>query len=491
VSRIPIRLRLTATFALAMAAVLAVAGFLLYHHLATSLDRTLAQGLRARSADISALVNQADTGLREAQVRARNASGVAQVLDTRGRIVDQTPGLGNKPVLTRIQLERARRHSVLVNRARVVGQSLRLLAAPVAAQGQRLVVVVGAPLETRDNALATLRTELLVVGPVGLLLASLIGYLIAAAALRPVERMRARAAAISASRLSERLPVSPARDEVARLGDTLNEMLGRLQTALVRERSFVADASHELRTPLAHLQAEVELALESPRHRVELEAALRSVGSETDRLSQLTADLLLLARVDEGALPIRRGDVELGDLVESVVSRFGRRAKEDGREIEIDSKKARIRVDRLRLEQALGNLIENAYRHGSGVIRVSAALKGDSLELHVTDEGSGIAPEFAPRAFDRFSRGDQSRTSGGAGLGLAIVAAVAAAHGGSVAIAKTNHGGADVSIRLPDVQERSTSEANAAFTPSPDTPPSAYREVPSISSSRAPASNAP
>ena len=448
-SRVPIRLRLTVAFALAMAVVLAAAGLLLYEHLATSLDRTLAQNLRARAADVSALVKQADTGLQS----QRNPNGFAQVLKANGRILDETPGLRGKPLLTPEQLARARRGPLLVGRADRGDQSVRLFATPVFAQDRRLVVVVAQPLETRDNALATLRTELLVGGPTALLLASLIGYLIAAAALRPVERMRTRAAAISANRLSERLPVAPSQDEVARLGETLNEMLGRLETAVERERSFVADASHELRTPLAHLRAEVELALESPRERDELEAALRSVGNESDRLSQLAEDLLLLARLDKGTLPIRRDDIELDELLDGMAVRFERRARDAGRTIESDGGGGRARVDRLRIEQALGDLVENALRHGAGAIRVSASQHADWLELHVADEGPGFPNGFAAHAFERFSRANQSRNSGGAGLGLAIVAAVALAHGGTATAANAPGGGADVSIRVPNPTE--------------------------------------
>jgi two-component system OmpR family sensor kinase len=260
--------------------------------------------------------------------------------------------------------------------------------------------------------------------------------------------MRTRAAAISGSRLSERLPVAPARDEIARLGKTLNEMLGRLETALERERSFVADASHELRTPLAHLRTEVELALENPRSRDELEAALRSVGDEADRLSQLAEDLLLLARIDEGTLPIRRETVELGELLGGAALRFKRRADQAGRTIEIDGRGS-ARLDRLRIEQALGNLVENALRYGAGAVRVSAVRNG-VLELHVADDGPGFPPEFVPRAFERFTRAELSRGSAGAGLGLSIVAAVAVAHGGTTSVSNPQGGGADVCIRIPE-----------------------------------------
>jgi heavy metal sensor kinase len=439
--RVPIRLRLTAAFALAMAVVFALAGFFLYHRLATSLDRTLAQGLRARAGDISLLVQQTEAGLRESSFNPGNASSFAQVLDARGRIYDHTPGLGTRSLLTPAQFSAAKSGPMTVARTHSAGSSeaIRLIAQPVRAQGQRLVVVVGTPLETRDDALVTLRTEVLVGAPIALLLASLLGYVVAAGALRPVERMRSRVTAISASRLGDRLPVPPSSDEISRLGETLNEMLARIETAMERERSFVADASHELRTPLAHLKAEVELALESPRSHRELELALQSVASETDRLAQLAEDLLLLARVDEGTLPIRRQDVRLDELLNGIARRFERRAHEEGRAIEVVANGAHLNVDRLRVEQALGNLVENALRYGEGTIR----LEGDTQMLRVSDEGAGFPPGFAPRAFERFSRADESRGTGGAGLGLAIVAAVAEAHGGSASVA-----GANVTIRL-------------------------------------------
>ena len=429
-----------------MAVVLAIAGLLLYQHLQTSVDRTLDQSLRARSTDVGALVNQADHGLRESPVLAGGGRGFAQILDHRGRIFDQTPGLPRQPLLSADQLSRTAVSPVSVGRIHLAGESVRLFARPVQAQGQRLTVVVGSSLETRDDALVTLRNELLVGGPVALLFASLVGYLVAGAALRPVERMRLRAMEISARRLDERLPVVPARDEISRLGETLNAMLGRLETSLERERSFVADASHELRTPLAHVQAEVELALERPRSRHQLEGALRAVAGETDRLSRLAADLLLLARADEGALPLRREEVDARNLMDGVATRYARRAAEAGRAIEVHGQ-VHAHLDRLRIEQALGNLIDNAVRHGAGTIDVFARAENGSVVFEVRDEGRGFPERFANRAFERFSRAEESRTSSGAGLGLAIVAAVAEAHGGTATLGD----GPVVSIRLPTV----------------------------------------
>jgi signal transduction histidine kinase len=324
-----------------------------------------------------------------------------------------------------------------------------LLASPVNAQGQRLVVVVGAPLGLRDEALSGLRNELLIGGPIALLVASLIGYLVAAGALRPVERMRIRANAISDRHLTERLPVPRTRDEISRLGETLNAMLERIEGGVKREREFLADASHELRTPLSLLRAEVELALDAPRTNDELLVAVRSIGEEADRLSQLAEDLLLLNRIDEGRLPLRPEPIALDELLDSVGTRFRRRAGETGRQIDTAGHGLILSGDRLRLEQALGNLIENALRYGAGTIRLFSLEQRTRLEIHVTDEGHGLPVAFAPRAFERFSRANEARISPGAGLGLAIVKAIAEAHGATVTTANTPQGGADICLSFP------------------------------------------
>jgi heavy metal sensor kinase len=420
--------------------VLAATGFVLQHRLATSLDKTIDQGLRTRAADVAAFVQQAE--LKDSPAAS---GGLTQVLDRRGRIFDATPQLRRNPIITPAQLRRAWNGSVLIRRVPVLGEETRLLAVPVHAQEQRLVVVVGAPLDARDQALADLRQELLVGGPIALLLASLLGYLVAGAALRPVERMRARAADISASDLSERLPVPPARDEIGALGTTFNSLLDRLETAMRHERRFVADASHELRTPLALLRTEIELALEAPRSQADLRAALQSVGEETDRLSQLAEDLLLLARIDDGHLPLRTERLELSSVLDGVASRFGRRAADAGRAIASDDPGLEIDADRLRLEQALGNLVENALRHGRGTIRLFGVERDGVVEIHVTDEGPGFPDGFSARAFERFSRADEARSGAGAGLGLAIVRAVAEAHGGTAGIGD----GGDVWVTVP------------------------------------------
>jgi signal transduction histidine kinase len=229
-----------------------------------------------------------------------------------------------------------------------------------------------------------------------------------------------------------------------RLGSTLNEMLGRLEAGLQRERDFVADAGHELRTPLALLRTELELALRQGRSEEDLREALRASVEEVDRLAQLAEDLLLIARYERGRLPLRVEEVEARSLLESVVTRFQWRADEASRQLAAEAPVAlAVSGDRLRLEQALGNLVDNALRYGRGRVSLEASAVDGTVVLQVEDEGDGFADGFAERAFERFSRAQHA--GAGAGLGLAIVRVIAEAHGGSADAG----GGSRVRLVLP------------------------------------------
>jgi two-component system OmpR family sensor kinase len=262
--------------------------------------------------------------------------------------------------------------------------------------------------------------------------------------------MRSEAAEISAARPGRRLPVPPTDDEVARLGRTLNAMLERLGEALEHERAFVADASHELRTPLAILRTELELALAKGRSPEELHAALASAAEETDRLTQLSEDLLTIAQTERGELPLRLARVEPAEVLNGVARRFARRAEEAGRRIEVEAPPGlALEADRLRLDQAVGSMVDNALRYGAGQIELDARLVGAGVEIHVRDRGSGFPAEFLGQAFERFSRASSSQRASGSGLGLAIVRTVAQAHGGEAYAGNRDRGGADVWLALP------------------------------------------
>ena len=325
-----------------------------------------------------------------------------------------------------------------------------MLAVPVSRGGERLILVVGTTRENRAETLRSLRAAFLVGGPLALALASLGGFLLAGAALRPIEGMRRRAAEISAASLDDRLPVSGSRDEVSRLGRTLNEMLARIEDGLARERRFVADASHELRTPLAQLKTELELALRHERSPDELKHAIRSAADQTDRLARIADDLLLLARSEQGLLPLRLEPTDVSDVMAAVAGRFAPRAEAEARELSVAGDDSLVvRGDRLRLEQALANMVDNALRHGDGRVVLWSAAANGSVELHVVDEGPGFPPEFTAHAFERFSQAGDARAGEGSGLGLAIVDAVARAHAGHAGAATRVEGGADVWISVP------------------------------------------
>jgi len=432
--------------------VLAGTGFFVYLQFRNDVDTAVDSGLRSRADELSAVVRREETSLAaHRQQLVGKADSFAEVLTPGGEVLDSSAVIGDVNLLEPAQLRAAARAPTFVTRGDLpsLDGGARLLAAPVSTPAGKRIVVVGASTAARDDSLTDLEQLLLIALPAALILASVAGYWVAAAALRPVEAMRARAEEITTAAPDERLPVPDTRDEVARLGETLNEMLARIGDAMERERAFVADASHELRTPLAILKAELELALREGRSVEELQVALRSAAEETDRLVVLAEDLLLIARSDQEALGLRVEPVDLGALARSTAERFAERASTDHRRVDVEiPPRTEVSADRLRLEQALRNLVDNALGYGEGRVTITTRDVGDAIEIHVLDEGEGFPPEVAARAFERFTRGDDARTRGGSGLGLAIVEAVAQAHGGSVGIAP-NGNGADVWLSLP------------------------------------------
>jgi signal transduction histidine kinase len=443
-----------------IAVVLAGTGFFVYLQFRHEANNALDSGLRSRAEELSAAVRQSGT-----RVVPRNRHVVgktdnfAEVLDLEGNVLDSSRAIGDVDLLDEDELAAAASGPVTADRGPLPGGEggVRLFATPVEANGQRMIVVVATSTASREESFTDLKQLLLVGLPAALILASIAGYGVATAALRPVEAMRSRAEEISTAAPDERLPVPDTRDEVARLGNTLNEMLARLGDAIERERAFVADASHELRTPLAILRTELELALAQGRSPEELRAALASAAEETDRLTQLSEDLLTIAQTERGELPLRFESLRLGDTFEAVERRFARRAVEAGRRIEVgEGGEIELSADRLRLDQAIGTVVDNALRYGAGTITLSArravpgssAAPGEMIEIQVIDEGEGFSPDFIDRAFERFSRAPGVR-DGGSGLGLAIVATVAEAHGGSAQAVNRPEGGAEVRLFIP------------------------------------------
>jgi two-component system OmpR family sensor kinase len=434
----PIRLRLAFAFALAAAALFALGGWLFASGLSSAQLKTIDSQLTAQLAQAG---------------RSQPAGGdPMQVIDPAGRVRSASSDAGHVALVTASQLSQARQGQVFVTRT-VDEESTRIAAAPLAGHPGWVAVVAGS-LETYDATQSQVARELAVGGAAFTAVAGLGAYWLARAALSPVERLRRQVAAISERGGTSAVEVPPTRDEVAALAGTMNDLLGRLQRALTRQRAFVADASHELRTPLAVLRGELELAARPGRGLPELTAAVRNSSAEAERLARLTDDLLLLARSDEDRLGLRLERTDIGALLTRSAGLAGSRLAAAGLSCRVDVPAgtcADLNPDRIR--QAVDNLIGNALRFapsGSGIV-LAARAAGSGLDIAVSDDGPGFPAGFLPHAFERFARPDsgRSRGDGGAGLGLAIVRAIAAAHGGVATAGNKPGGGAVVRLHLP------------------------------------------
>ena len=436
--RWPIRIRLTAAFTAVMALVLLAVGTLTVAHTKESLDEAITESLSYRLDNLRSIAVAAEPSL-----AGGNPDTAQQIIASDGHVLAATPNLAGQTALSPSELDVARREQLVADHSRLgnLEGPVRVAAGP--APGGRLVVAAQS-LADRDAAVADLRNELLTGFPIVLLAAALGAYLLAAAALRPVERMRARAASISATDAHARLPVPPARDEIHHLGTTFNELLQRLQVALERERQFVIDAGHELRTPLSLLTTELELALRRPRSNPELVAAMRSALDETARLSRLARDLLTVA---DTSTPAQQPTLDLRIQLVAIGERYRHSL---GDQLDIDCPAGQyIHADPADFDRIIGNLIDNATQHGATPITIHVQHVGaDGVEIRVADHGPGFPDGFLPHAFDRFSRADSARTTGGTGLGLAIVDTLTQRNHGAVTAHNRPAGGAEITIRL-------------------------------------------
>ena len=436
--RLPLRVRVAAAFALATALALGGLGVFLHVRVASTLEDQAVEGVDARLDALQRLPADART----AAVEDLTGESFAQVLDRDGDVVASSPQ-HRGPLLTPDQLPAPGATTQVEADVFLTTEDVSTPAVMRAVGEPDQVLVVGTSTEDVEEALEELRTQLLVGGPLALLVATLLGYVVAGAAMRPMERMRARAATISAASSGDRLPLPDVRDELHRLGTTLNDMLDRLDAGLRRERQFVAEASHELRTPLAVLRTELDLLASRERSPGEIRAALASMGEEVDRLGLLVDHLLLLATSDDARLRLDRTTFDVGTLLAEVASRFGPAA--DGRDVVVaPGPRIEVTADRRRLDQVLSNLVDNALRHGVGTVTLATAREQSVVVVTVSDEG-GVALD--DELFERFRQGTGSR-AGGRGLGLALVSTIVAEHGGSVtAIAR--EGVTEVRIELP------------------------------------------
>jgi two-component system OmpR family sensor kinase len=349
------------------------------------------------------------------------------------------------------------------------GEALRVR---VSRQSDGNILIIGRSLETIEHTQRRLLWVLVGSTAAALAAVALIGTWLVRIGLRPLTAVEAAASRISESELDRRVPVDLPDTEVGRLATTINTMLDQLEVAFAqreadlaalqeseaRMRQFVADASHELRTPIAATAAYAELFDRGARDRPDdLERAMSGIRSETRRMAALVDDLLLLAQLDEGR-PLERRLVDLVDIVVDAADAAHAVAPDRPVRLTIDDV-ARVLGDALRLRQVIDNLLANVRTHTPAGTECTLELtdEGDHVVVSIRDNGPGMAPEDAARAFDRFHRADSSRTraSGGTGLGLAIVAAIVAAHHGTVTMESDLGRGTTVVIRLPSASEDS------------------------------------
>jgi len=462
-----LRSRLAVLFAAAVAVVIAAAVGLLALATDRQFDAAVDSALATRTSVLQQALGRGDVGV----VRQ---DGLAELVDGRGDLVEASqdarsldresqPGTtgtapeaspggrpSEAPFLPAADLARARASGSASGSLEVRGQGrVRWQATAVAVPGEGSVLVVGTRMRELDEAEA--RLVLLFLAGAPLLVASLglAGWLLAGAALRPVASLTRRAAQISPADVGQRLPQPPGADEVAVLARTLNRMLDRLEVAVRREREFVDDAAHELRTPIAVLRGELELALRlGDRLPEEVAESLQAALGEAERLEHLAQDLLVLASSEHGGG--HRAPVALAALARREAPRLGAAhpvvVEVSGPEVVVDG-------DERALGRLLTNLVANAEAAGATRVQVRTAVSTPGcVELVVADDGRGFPPELAATATERFTRGDAARTraAGGAGLGLAIVAAVVLDHGGEVSLGSDPQlGGAQVRVELP------------------------------------------
>jgi two-component system OmpR family sensor kinase len=455
--RLPIRARVTAWHVVLLAIIVAAVGVFLVLQLRSDLTEAIDRALQPGAAQI-ADGYRAEGASEAVEVAGSVLTGerpAAQILDGSGRVV---VSFGD-PVSRAPMLARGDAAAVLeggqVTRTVELGpgdQRFRLVARPTVRRGRRQVAIAVESMATVDRSVRRVLVLLLIAGPAALVASALGGWWLARRALRPIDRMTARAAAIDLDRIEERLVVPRTGDEVAHLAGTLNAMLDRIERGVQEQHRLVADASHELRTPLAAMRAEIDVSLRADDLPAAARRVLESAREEVDRMTRTVDDLLVLATLDEGRLELLVAPLDLREVAAHAAAALRPLARRRGVALRVEGPKAMAVGDAERLGHAVRNLIENAIKFGpeDGEVVVTTWATDAEVGLTVRDQGPGVAPEVRERIFDRFFRADPSRTrsTGGGGLGLAISREIAVAHAGRVWVDDAGTGGSAFSLAL-------------------------------------------
>ena len=443
--------RLTLWFTSAFAAAMIAVGVAIWLIVRQSLYYAIDDGLRDRVEGIRRFIEDHESRLLLDEVKEefRAHGDFFQVIDGRGQVIhrgDALAGAVLEPLPSGADAK--------VSNGQLGGEPLRFLAQPVAVNGQQFTIEAAAPLGALQQGLRNAAWLLAAAVPVALLLAAAGGYWLSRRALAPVDRITATARVIGAQSLAQRLDVAPTDDELARLSQTLNEMIARLETAFQKITRFTADASHELRTPLAVMRTTAEVALRAPAGG-EQRAALEQIVAEIERTSQLVENLLLIAKADSGAAELSKRPIDLVDAVREACTEAEVLARVKGLELttQLPANGISVHGDRDALRRLFLILLDNAvkYTPAGGSLTVAVRAHDGGVVGTVQDSGIGIAPEHLPHVFDRFYRVDRarSRADGGAGLGLAIGRWIAEAHGGRITVESDSSRGSAFHVHLP------------------------------------------
>ncbi len=434
-----IRARLALTYGVAVAVTIAVLAVVVWWQFGIALRASLEQRLATRLAAVEALLeNEGQAGLQESD---EDGDLFVLLLAPDGTPVDAT---ANTPAQVRVDAGAGSVQDVFIDGHRF------LLKVDRSHEGVQ--IVAGADLAPVERAQASLAGLVAIAGTVAALLSVAGGWWLAGRTLRPVAAMTAEAAAIGASDLDRRLPEPSRLDELGVLARTLNRMLERIADAMRRQGAFVAAASHDLRTPLSALQTELELADRPDAAPDELRAALHAARDDATRLGELAGDLLQLATVSSQGRQLVLSTVDLADLVEAVLRRVAPVAAHAGVRIHSAVEHRTVHLDRVRIEQALANLLVNAvtYSTPGDQVDIECTAAGDDtglISIEVRDRGPGIPAAERVAVFEPFRRGTRARGHG-AGLGLATVRAAVEAHGGSVSADDRPGGGTIFRVQL-------------------------------------------
>jgi signal transduction histidine kinase len=431
----------------AVAAVLAVTFFGVVSAQRSTLTRGIDEELRQRADNI-------EPGLQTGKIvgilpsEGDREDSFLQIVDSKGKLVGSSANLaGRQPLVTPLppgSTSRLRTATVVLTKH----DRYRVLSRVLARNRAAYTLVLGKNLDDVTDSVRTLASSLALALPIVVALLGALVWWLTGRVLEPVEAIRAEVASIGGSQLRRRVPVPASGDEIARLAETMNSMLDRVEKATILQRQFVADASHELRSPLTRIRTDLEVSIAHP-HSSDPVATYHRLLADAIDLETLFEDLLLLARTDAGAHGADLAVVDLDDLVLAEATRLRQRG-----EVQVDTNRvsaARVRGDSNQLVRVIRNLADNAERHAQALVTFELREHDHMSELAVSDDGPGISVGQQTAVFERFSRLDDARArdAGGSGLGLAIVHDIVERHGGTVVVTSATGEGARFLVTMP------------------------------------------